>query len=40
MTLVTGSIRENMNVYADIERTGDSTVETKWQSNLGFRYEF
>ena len=31
---------ENMNVYADIERTGDSTVETKWQGNLGFRYEF
>ena len=31
---------ENMNVYADVERTGDSTVETKWQGNLGFRYEF
>ena len=31
---------ENMNVYADIERTGDSTVDTKWQGNLGFRYEF
>ena len=31
---------EDMNVYADIERTGDSTVETKWQTNLGFRYEF
>ena len=31
---------ENMNVYAYIERTGDSTVETKWQGNLGFRYEF
>lgn len=31
---------ENMNVYADIEKTGDSTVDTKWQANLGFRYEF
>lgn len=31
---------ENMNVYADIERTGDSTIDTKWQGNLGFRYEF
>lgn len=31
---------ENMNVYVDVERTGDSTVETKWQGNLGFRYEF
>ena len=31
---------ENMNVYVDVERTGDSTVDTKWQGNLGFRYEF
>ena len=31
---------ESMNVYADIEKTGDSTVDTKWQANLGFRYEF
>ncbi len=29
-----------MNVYADVERTEDSTVDTKWQGNLGFRYEF
>ena len=31
---------ENVNVYADVEKTGDSTVDTKWQANLGFRYEF
>ena len=31
---------ENMNVYADLEKTGSSTVDTKWQANLGFRYEF
>lgn len=31
---------ENMNVYVDVQKTGDSTVETKWQGNLGFRYEF
>ena len=31
---------ENMNIYADIEKSGASTVDTKWQGNLGFRYEF
>ena len=31
---------ENVNVYADIEKSGDATVDTKWQGNLGFRYEF
>ena len=31
---------ENVNVYADIEKSGDSTVDTEWQGNLGFRYEF
>ena len=31
---------ENMNVYVDVQKTGDSTVDTKWQGNLGFRYEF
>ena len=28
------------NIYADIEKSGASTVDTKWQGNLGFRYEF
>ncbi len=27
-------------VSEDMEDTGDSTVDTKWQANLGFRYEF
>ena len=31
---------ENVNVYADIEKSGDATVDTEWQGNLGFRYEF
>ena len=31
---------ENMNIYADVEKTEDSTIDTKWQANLGFRYEF
>ena len=31
---------ENVNVYADIEKLGDATVDTEWQGNLGFRYEF
>ena len=31
---------ENMIIYADIEKSGVSTVDTKWQGNLGFRYEF
>ena len=31
---------ENMNVYVDIQKTGEATVDNKWQGNLGFRYEF
>ncbi len=31
---------ENFNIYADIQKTGDATVDTEWQGNLGFRYEF
>ena len=31
---------ENMNVYVDIQKTGEATVDNKWQANLGFRYEF
>ncbi len=31
---------ENMNVYIDVQKTGEATVDTKWQANLGFRYEF
>lgn len=31
---------ENINIYADIEKSGASAVDTKWQGNLGFRYEF
>ena len=31
---------ENMNVYVDIQKTGETTVDNKWQANLGFRYEF
>ena len=31
---------ENMNVYIDVQKTGEATVDNKWQANLGFRYEF
>ena len=31
---------ENMNVYVDVQKTGEATVDNKWQANLGFRYEF
>ena len=31
---------ENINVYVDIQKTGEATVDNKWQANLGFRYEF
>ena len=31
---------ENMNVYVDVQRTGEAEVDNKWQANLGFRYEF
>lgn len=31
---------ENMNVYVDVQKTGEATVDNKWQGNLGFRYEF
>ena len=31
---------ENMNIYVDIQKTGEATVDNKWQANLGFRYEF
>ena len=33
-------IRENVNMYVDIQRTEEATVENKWQANLGFRWEF
>lgn len=33
-------IRENVNMYVDIQRTEEVTVENKWQANLGFRWEF
>ena len=33
-------IRENVNMYVDIQRTEEATVENKWQTNLGFRWEF
>lgn len=33
-------VKENVNLYADLEKTGDATVDTKWQANLGFRVEF
>lgn len=33
-------IQENLNLYIDLERTGSAEVETNWQGNLGFRYEF
>ncbi len=31
---------ENMNVYVDVQKTGEAQVDNKWQANLGFRYEF
>ena len=31
---------ENMNVYVDVQKTEEATVDNKWQGNLGFRYEF
>lgn len=31
---------ENVNVYLDLQKTGEATVDTKWQANLGFRWEF
>ena len=33
-------IKENVNMYVDIQRTEEATVENKWQANLGFRWEF
>ena len=33
-------IKENINMYVDIQRTEEATVENKWQANLGFRWEF
>ena len=33
-------VLENLNIYADLEKTGSAEVETNWQANLGFRYEF
>lgn len=33
-------VRENVNLYLDLSRTTDATVDTNWQANLGFRYEF
>lgn len=29
-------IKENVNMYVDIQRTEEATVENKWQANLGF----
>ena len=31
---------ENVNVYLDLEKSGDAAVDTEWQANLGFRWEF
>ena len=31
---------EDLNVYVDLQKTGEATVDTEWQANLGFRYEF
>ncbi len=31
---------ENINVYLDLEKSGDAAVDTEWQANLGFRWEF
>lgn len=33
-------VAENVNLYLDLSRTTDATVDTNWQANLGFRYEF
>ena len=33
-------VAENVNLYLDLARTTDATVDTNWQANLGFRYEF
>ena len=33
-------VKENVNMYVDIQRTEEATVENKWQANLGFRWEF
>lgn len=33
-------VAENINLYLDLSRTTDATVDTNWQANLGFRYEF
>ncbi len=33
-------VLENLNLYVDFERTGSAEVQTNWQGNLGFRYEF
>lgn len=31
---------ENVNVYLDLEKSGNAAVDTEWQANLGFRWEF
>ncbi len=31
---------KNVNVYLDLEKSGDAAVDTEWQANLGFRWEF
>lgn len=33
-------LRENINMYADVSRSGEATVDEEWKANLGFRYEF
>lgn len=32
-------VAENVNLYLDLSRTTDATVDTNWQANLGFRWE-
>lgn len=32
-------VAENVNLYLDLARTTDATVDTNWQANLGFRWE-
>lgn len=33
-------VAENVNLYLDLSKTTNATVDTNWQANLGFRYEF